>query len=243
LRKIAATSGIHKIVTTLKRIMPSSARGDPYAKKAKGYDAFVEPFVRTLRVIGMNMFPPDKGMSVLDVGCGTGTLLELYQKTGCTVVGIDSSPSMLEIARVKLTKGAELHLGDASNLPFPDESFDLTLAMFILHETPAPMRSSVINEAKRVTKRHGRFLAIEYHPGPVRFPWGWLYKIVTFLLELLAGREHFRNYRDFMVTGGLQPLIAENGLTIDKKKIVGGGTAGLYLLRCDRIRPVEDTAG
>jgi ubiquinone/menaquinone biosynthesis C-methylase UbiE len=223
--------------------MPSSASGDPYAKKAKGYDAFVEPFVSVLRVIGMKMFPLDKGMSVLDVGCGTGTLLKLYQKTGCTIVGIDASPSMLEIARAKLTKRAELHLGDASNLPFPDELFDLTLAMFILHETPASIRSSVIKEAKRVTKRSGRFLAIDYYPGPARFPWGWLYRIVTFFLELLAGREHFQNYRDFMVKGGLQPLIAANGLTIDKKKIVGGGTAGLYLLRCDRIQPVEDTAG
>ena len=205
--------------------------GDPYAKKAKVYDAFVEPFVRPLRVIGMKMYPLDAGMSVLDVGCGTGTLLELYQETGCTVVGIDSSPSMLKVARTKLTKRAELHLGDASHMPFPDESFDLTLAMFILHETPAPTRSLIINEAKRVTKKSGRFLLIDYYPGPLRFPWGWFYTIVTFFLEMLAGREHFRNYRDFMATGGMQTLIAENDLTIDKKKIAGGGIAGLYLLR------------
>jgi SAM-dependent methyltransferase len=107
---------------------------DPYSKKAKRYDAFVEPFVRELRVIGMKMFPLVKGMSVLDIGCGTGTHLEIYQKGGCTVVGIDSSPAMLEVARAKLTERAELHLGEASHMPFPPESFDLVLAMFLLHE-------------------------------------------------------------------------------------------------------------
>jgi ubiquinone/menaquinone biosynthesis C-methylase UbiE len=206
---------------------------DPYSKKSKGYDSLVEPFVRDLRVIGMKMFPPYKGMSVLDIGCGTGTHLEIYQKAGCTVIGIDSSPGMLEVARAKLTEHAELHLGDAAHMPFPHESFDLVLAMFLLHETPAHIRSSVMKEAKRVTKKSGRFLAIDYYPGATRFPRGWLYKMVIIVLEMLVGRRHFRNYQNFMATGGLEPLITKNGLTIDRKKITGGGTVGLYLLRSD----------
>jgi ubiquinone/menaquinone biosynthesis C-methylase UbiE len=206
---------------------------DPYLKKAKRYDAFVEPFVRELRVIGMKMFPLVWGMSVLDIGCGTGTHLEIYQKERCTVVGIDSSPAMLEVARAKLTERTKLYHGEASHMPFPPESFDLVLAMFLLHETPAHIRPSVMKEAKRVTKKNGRFLAIDYHPGAARFPTGWLYKMVILFMEILAGRKHFRNYRDFMANGGLQPLIAENGLTVERKKITGGGTVGLYLLRSD----------
>jgi ubiquinone/menaquinone biosynthesis C-methylase UbiE len=204
---------------------------DPYAKKAKGYDSIVEPLVRQLRVMGMKMFPPDEGMSVLDIGCGTGTHLEIYQRAGCKVVGIDTSSSMLEIARSKLTGRAELHLGDASHMPFPHESFDLVLAMFLLHEIPASIRSSVINEAKRVTKRSGRFLVIDYDPGPARFPVGWLLKMVILFMEISVGRAHFWNYRDFMANGGLRPLIGENGLAIEGERIVGGGTVGLYLLR------------
>jgi ubiquinone/menaquinone biosynthesis C-methylase UbiE len=204
---------------------------DPYSKKSKGYDSLVEPFVKELRAIGMKMFPPYKGMSVLDIGCGTGTHLEIYQKAGCTVIGIDSSPAMLEVARTKLTEHAELQLGDASHMPFFRESFDLVLAMFLLHETPRRIRSSVIKEAKRVTKKSGRFLAIDYYPGPARFPTGWFYKMVILFLEILVGRKHFRNYRDFIATGGLEPLIVNTGLTIERKKITGGGTVGLYLLR------------
>jgi ubiquinone/menaquinone biosynthesis C-methylase UbiE len=206
---------------------------DPYVKKAKRYDAFVEPFVKELRVIGMKMFPLVRGMSVLDIGCGTGTYLDIYQKGGCTVVGIDSSPAMLEVARAKLTEDAELHFGEASHMPFPPESFDLVLAMFLLHETPAHIRPSVMKEAKRVTKKSGRFLAIDYHHGAARFPMGWLYKMVILVIEILAGRKHFRNYRNFIATGGLEPLIAKNGLSVERKKITGGGTVGLYLLRSD----------
>lgn len=204
---------------------------DPYSKRSKGYDSLVEPFVRELRVIGMKMFPPYKGMSVLDIGCGTGTHLEIYQKAGCKVIGIDSSPAMLEVARAKLTEHAELHLGDASHMPFPHESFDLVLAMFLLHETPARIRSLIMKEAKRVTKRSGRLLAIDYHSGAARFPIGWLYKMVILFLEILVGRRHFQNYRDFLAKGGLEPLISKLGLAIDRKKITGGGTVGLYLLR------------
>ena len=205
---------------------------DPYSKKAIWYDTLVEPFVKDLRVMGMKMFPPYKGMCVLDIGCGTGTHLAIYQKIGCTVVGIDSSPAMLEVARAKLTERAALHLGEASNMPFLHESFDLVLAMFLLHETPARIRSSVMKEVRRVTKRSGRVLAIDYHPRRASFPMGWLYKMVILFMEILAGRRHFKNYRDFLAEGGLEPLISKLGLGIDRKKITGGGTVGLYLLRC-----------
>lgn len=203
---------------------------DPYAKTAKGYDSVVEPFVRKLRTIGMKMFPLHRGVSVLDVGCGTGTHLDIYQKTGCRVFGIDSSPAMLDVAQMKLAGRAKLHLGDASRMPFPDESFDLVQAVLVLHEMPAPIRSLVVDEAKRVMKKNGRFLVIDYHPVSVQLPTGWPYKIVITLLEILAGWEHFRNYRDFIASGGLLPLIAQNGLQVDKRRVVGGGTLGLYLL-------------
>jgi ubiquinone/menaquinone biosynthesis C-methylase UbiE len=58
-------------------------KADPYKKSAAKYDTFVEPFNKALRQIGLKLYPPKKGMRVLDVGCGTGTTLQLYQKAGC----------------------------------------------------------------------------------------------------------------------------------------------------------------
>ncbi|MFN2270426.1 MAG: class I SAM-dependent methyltransferase [Anaerolineae bacterium] len=198
---------------------------------ATWYDALIEPLVKTLRKIGLALAPPRKGLSVLDVGCGTGTHLDIYQRAGCRVFGLDLSPEMLNAAQAKLIGRAGLYLGDASRMPFPDESMDLITTMFTLHTMPALLRSPVIGEARRVMKKNGRFLVIDYHPGPVRFPVGWLYKTVIASIEFLAGGEHYANYRGFLANRGLAPLLTGSGMVIDNQKVVGGGTIGLYLLR------------
>jgi len=204
---------------------------DPYQKYATRYDAFVEPFNTALRRIGLKMFPPKEGNLVLDVGCGTGSSLRLYHDAGYRAFGIDASPSMLAVARNKLGGRANLQLGDASQMPFPDGLFDLVVAMFILHEMPGEIRPLVMSETVRILKRDGRILLIDYYSGRMGFPAGWYYKAVILFFEIAAGRKHFKNYRDFMAKKGLSELIASQKLTIEKKKIVTGGNIGLYLLR------------
>jgi demethylmenaquinone methyltransferase/2-methoxy-6-polyprenyl-1,4-benzoquinol methylase len=179
----------------------------------------------------LTLFPPAAGLSVLDIGCGTGTHLGIYRQAECRVYGIDLSPAMLNVAQAKLAGQAGLCLGDGSRMPFTSESFDLITAMLAFHEMPALLRYPVISVAKRVMKKNGRFLVIDYHPGPIRFPAGWLYKAVIASIEFLAGGEHYANYRGFLANGGLAPLLTGSGLVVDNQKVVGGGTIGLYLLR------------
>jgi ubiquinone/menaquinone biosynthesis C-methylase UbiE len=208
---------------------------DSYRKTARRYDMLVEPLVSRLRAIGMRMASPQEGMLVLDIGCGTGTQLHLYRKAGCRAFGIDTSAAMLAVARQKLGEDAELRLGDARQMPYPDGTFDLITATLILHEIPAPARPGLLGEARRVLKGDGRILLIDYHPGPVRFPEGWLPKMVITAYEVAAGGEHFRNYRDYLARQGLIPLITSQQLVIDRKKIVSGGNLGLFLLSRGQI--------
>jgi len=203
---------------------------DPYRKLAKKYDNFVEPLTTTLRKIGMKVFPPLEGMLVLDVGCGTGTNLNLYHKAGCKVFGIDSSPAMLAEAKNKLGNNAEFLLGNASDMTYPDGSFDLVTGMLTLHEMPAQIRPQVLNEVVRVLKKGGHILLIDYHPGSVRFPDGWIYRAVIYIYEIAAGREHFKNFRNFIANKGIPGLIASHKLRVQKTKIVSGGNLGIYLL-------------
>ena len=84
-------------------------------------------------------------MNILDVGCGTGTHLELYQRYGCHLYGIDISPSMLEIARARLGDSARLELGDATSMPYEDRKFDLIISMLSLHEMAPQTRSGVLS--------------------------------------------------------------------------------------------------
>jgi ubiquinone/menaquinone biosynthesis C-methylase UbiE len=205
-------------------------KADPYKKSAKKYDAFVEPFNRTLRQIGLKLHPPTEGMTVLDVGCGTGTNLQLYQKAGCIVSGIDSSQSMLKIAQAKLNSQAELLLGNASEMQYPDDTFDLVTGMLTLHEMPEIVRTKVLMEMMRVVRKEGSILIIDFHPGPIQFPKGWMYKAVIFFFEITAGYEHFKNFRNFISRNGIPGLIESKSLMLEKLKIVGGGNLGLYVL-------------
>lgn len=204
---------------------------DPYQKTARLYDALVDPPNAALRGIALKMCPPYRGMKVLEVGCGTGTNLRLYVDAGCAAVGIDLSPSMLEVARRKLGNQADLHLADAVELPFGDASFDLVTAFLTLHEMPAMTRNAALSEMVRVVRPEGRILLIDYRSGPIRFPKGWLLKGLITSLELAAGREHFRNCRSFLGDNGLTGMISCQGLSVEAEKVVSAGNMLAYVAR------------
>jgi ubiquinone/menaquinone biosynthesis C-methylase UbiE len=203
---------------------------DAYRSIAPRYDRLFQPLVQGLRVLGLRLFLPQKGSAVLDMGCGTGQHLALYRKLRCNLYGLDLSPAMLSVARKRLGADARLHLGDASHMPFCDSAFDLVIAMLALHEMKPITRSLVMGEMIRVLKPGGHMLVIDFHPGPIRGIEGWGTKLVILASEVAAGREHFRNQRQFLATQGLQPLIRQNGLQVVGQRVVGGGAVALYLL-------------
>jgi ubiquinone/menaquinone biosynthesis C-methylase UbiE len=214
---------------------------DPYRRIARFYDTFVDPPNAVLRQVALKMVPPREGMTVLEVGCGTGSNLERYHRAGCRVFGVDLSPSMVDIARSKLKDRAELWLGDASEMPYEEASFDLVTAFLTLHEMPSEVRERVMAEMVRVVSREGRLLLIDYHPGPLRFPKGWIFKAVILALEVGAGREHFRCYRDFLRRNGLPGLVENHGLSVESRKVLSAGniTAMVVRLHRDDHRPLS----
>jgi ubiquinone/menaquinone biosynthesis C-methylase UbiE len=202
---------------------------DPYQKSAKLYDRLFDNMKKGLKLVGIRMFRPEKGMSILDVGCGTGTHLQLYQRYKCNLYGLDLSPSMLEVARNRLGGIAQLELGDATSMPYEDEKFDLIITMLTLHEMSPKIRPLVMEEIKRVLKKDGHILLIDFHTGPYQPLQGWISKSIIFFAELAAGREHYRNYRNFLAIGGLATLISQHNLHVEKQQILAGGTFSIYL--------------
>ncbi len=204
---------------------------DPYRKFAGLYDYVTGPLNISLKRVRMKLAPPFQGMNVLDVGCGTGSDLELYHREGCNVYGVDLSPSMLKVARRKFGESADLKLCDAAQLPFQNESFDLVLSTYTLHEMPHGHRSAVIREMIRVVKKDGRILLTDFSPRPYSFPIGWIHRTSILIFETIAGREHFNNGLDFLNRGGLLELIQPYQLDIESATMVGGGTTAFFLLR------------
>lgn len=92
---------------------------------------------------------------LLDVGCGTGLLLDDLPRCGGFVVGVDFSREMLRRAEERFD-GVSLILADADNLPFQDESFDTVVSLTLLQNMPDPKRT--VREMARVTEAGGKVI-------------------------------------------------------------------------------------
>jgi ArsR family transcriptional regulator len=109
--------------------------------------------------------------SLLDLGTGTGRLLELFAPLYRRGVGIDASTDMLAVARANLDRvgvgHAQVRLGDIYHLPFPRDSFDVITVHQVLHYLDDPERA--LGEAARVLRPGGRLLIVDFAPHDLEF--------------------------------------------------------------------------
>ena len=208
---------------------------DPYQRIAGFYDLIFEPVNASLRQIALKMNAVSPGMKVLDIGCGTGAQLELYKNQECEIYGIDTSPSMLAKAKERLGNSAQLIVTDAENTPFSDNHFDLIVASFVMHEMPPPTRSIVFKEMNRLVKREGHILLTDFHCESRWTMKGIFTKCFITLSEIVAGKQHYKNYRHFMKSKGIPGIIENKPFEIFQSKIVSGGNIGLFILKKTRF--------
>jgi ubiquinone/menaquinone biosynthesis C-methylase UbiE len=106
---------------------------------------------------------PEYAGRLLDIGTGTGRVLELLAQRIGSGLGIDASKSMLALARSRLARAGLSHcavrLGDMYRLPLPDGGFDLAVLQMVLHHAEDP--ALVLAEAARVLRVGGRLIVIE----------------------------------------------------------------------------------
>lgn len=105
--------------------------------------------------------------SVLDIGCGTGTLTieiaRLLAKRGGRVNGIDAASKMIDVASRKALglSNVRFDTATAETLPFPDASFDQILSTFFFHHIDLELKVRALDEAFRVLKPGGIFIIID----------------------------------------------------------------------------------
>ena len=99
---------------------------------------------------------------LLDVGCGTGPIIELLLKEfpDKNYTGIDLTPRMIEVAQKKKLANSRFVVGDSENLPFADGIFDVVVCTNSFHHYPNPQ--AFLNEAFRVLKDGGRLILRDY---------------------------------------------------------------------------------
>jgi SAM-dependent methyltransferase len=106
------------------------------------------------------------GDNVLDVGCGTGSLIGALLDVGPTmrVTGIDGSANFVEISRRNFADSRlQLDQGDAQTMPYSDNSFDKCISLLVLNFIPDSMRA--VEEMKRVTRKGGTVTAAVWDYG------------------------------------------------------------------------------
>ncbi|CAN5190598.1 metalloregulator ArsR/SmtB family transcription factor [soil metagenome] len=101
---------------------------------------------------------------LVDIGTGTGRIIELFGPEATHTIGIDRSPEMLRLARAKLSESGadkwELRQGDLAALPLADGSADTVILHQVLHYIPTP--EVALAEAARLLSPGGRLLIVDF---------------------------------------------------------------------------------
>ena len=181
------------------------------------------------------------GEQVLDVGCGTGVLEERLPMGLGRVVGLDLTEEMLRIAQRKGVTSGSLYLGDAQNLPFRDDSFDLVLSCYVVKYTSA---SSMASEAFRVLRSGGRFVTYDFSvPQGVYAP--FIYFYIYGVLRIMGAIMSLANSSSAFTYQVLPSIIQTRRWNLDfaealrsagfsevrTKELSGGAASGFWAIK------------
>lgn len=151
----------------------------------------------------------DTGQRVLDVGCGTGTLLSMIAERhpDALLAGVDPDPQVLQRAQRKIAQtghSVAFRQGSATALPYAAESFDLVVSSLVFHHLTCGEKLQAMREIHRVLAPGG-----ELHLGDFGEPDTRAMRVVSFLTEKI-GREHVADN----FAGMLMPMLEGAGFTM-----------------------------
>jgi demethylmenaquinone methyltransferase/2-methoxy-6-polyprenyl-1,4-benzoquinol methylase len=150
--------------------------------------------------------------TVIDIGCGTGRFSCSIADKCSSVAGIDLSQRNIDRAQSLLAKSPnkKLSFHHSGADAFPSNKihpFDYAVITYVVHELDEDKRADFLRASARLAETViiGDYLV----PQPKGF-WNRLNEGV----EFAAGKEHYRNYKNFVAHGGIQPLLQAAGLNI-----------------------------
>ena len=169
--------------------------------------------------------------TILDIGCGNGRLLNLFENKNITYTGIDSSKELIEIAKkYRGDKGTFMH-ANALSLPFQDMTFDTVFSIAVLHHVPSKQfRKRFVSEAHRVLKPDGTLVLTVWNI------WQWTFlkdHFIHFLKKVLGssdldlwdviilfGQKKRRRYVHAFTKRSIRKLLEKNNFSISSIKEV-----------------------
>jgi ubiquinone/menaquinone biosynthesis C-methylase UbiE len=187
------------------------------------YSTIVDPILKEVRIYVTELSGVKAGDRVLDVCCGTGEQAFHYEQKGAIATGVDQDPNMIELAernrKRRGFKNSTFRVASATELPFPDGYFDGASISLGLHEMERKERDRAVSEMKRVVKKKGTMIFIDFQVPLPKNTVGYLIRAV----EFLAGRDNRRCFRDYLAQGGLKQILKENRLKPQKEALLMRG--------------------
>ena len=187
------------------------------------YSIFIDPLLRDIRTYISKFSGMKRGDKVLDVCCGTGDQVFYYGKGSIIATGVDLSTGMIKSAEKRKEKSGltniSFQVANAKQLPFKDNSFDFASICLGLHEIKRDERDKIISEMKRVVKKEGFLIFIDFQvPLPST--------IISYLvkaIEYFAGRNHYECFKEYLKQGGLYAILNRNQLQEEKRYYTENG--------------------
>jgi SAM-dependent methyltransferase len=174
------------------------------------YDVVIAPNQDKLFIQIMDLLDP--GSNVIDIGCGTGRLEFAIAGKCKSVLGIDISEKNISRARFRLVQKPNdrisfKHISVQEISGKERMHFDYAILTYVIHEVDEKDRITLLNETCSVA---GKIIIGDYRvPRP-----GGFGSILTEVIEFVAGRDHYRNYKNFVANGGINYLAQRTGLRV-----------------------------
>lgn len=149
-------------------------------------------------------------VKILDVATGTGAQAYELAKRGFDVTGVDLSPEMLQQAKKKLRRGLKLRFlhADGTKLPFKDNEFAAASISLGLHDMPYEIDLAVLKEMKRVVRKKGKILIVDYNEPRNH--------LASKIAHHIIRHYETKNYDPF-IRRGLRRILQDVGLTIARR--------------------------
>lgn len=174
------------------------------------YDKFIAPNQDRLFGQIKNIIEPNS--KIIDVGCGTGRFSFTVSDKCSSVLGIDISEKNIERANFTLKKSPSdkisfHHKSVNDMLAEGKQHFDYAVITYVIHEVDERERINLLNDISSIADK---IIIGDYYVPRQQGFWSLLNEIV----EFLAGKDHYKNFKSYISANGIQSLVTNAGLKV-----------------------------
>lgn len=173
------------------------------------YDWFLEPPLKNIKSRVAQIISRFNLDPVLDICCGSGVQCYRIKGNGEGVYGLDLDAGMIRYASSKYPH-IPFMCADAAHIPVKDSSLAGVILSYSLHDKFPDTRTKILEEIRRILNPEGKIVFVDFE-----YPWNrksQMASLYIYGIERMAGKDHFRNGRRFLLQGGLRSFLMQNGL-------------------------------